>query len=215
MRKYVPLLLLVAQSLMAQNPPPLLRSREEAYRIQPSDRLDLQFRYTPEYNQSIEVQPDGMASVNLIGPVKVGGLTVDQAKNAILSQLQTRLRDPEITLSLQEFVRPSFVVGGEVTTPGRYELHGPTTVVEAIAIAGGFKPGNAKQSQVILYRRIDSETAQTTLLDLKKLTNPAHPHLEESVALQPGDLLFVPQNKVSKIAPFVHWGSVGAYVPLR
>jgi len=107
------------------------------------------------------------------------------------------------------------VVGGEVTNPGRYELHGETTAVEAIAMAGGFKTGLAKHSQVILYRRVDNENAQTKLLNIKKLTDPNHPRLEESMALQPGDLLIVPQNKISKIAPFVHWVSLGAYVPLR
>ncbi len=214
MYKYIFVLLLTALPAFAEGTL-ALTTRDRPYRIQPSDRLELQYRYTPEYNQSVEVQPDGMASVNLIGPVKIGGLTVDQAKAAILTQLQARLKDPEITLSLQEFVRPSYVVGGEVANPGRFELHGETTVVEAIAMAGGFKPGFAKHSQVILYRRIDSDTAQTKILNIKKLTDPAHPHLEESMALQPGDLLLIPQNKVSKIAPFVHWVSLGAYVPLR
>lgn len=191
-----------------------LQSRDRPYRIQPSDRLQLQYRYTPEYNQSIEVQPDGVASVNLVGNVKVGGLSVEQAQAAILAELQTRLKDPEITLSLEEFVRPSYVVGGQVTNPGRYELHGQTTAVEAIAVAGGFKTGMAKHSQVILYRQIDQDKAETRLLDIKKLTDPAHPHLEESVFLQPGDLLLVPQNTVSKIAPYVHWINFGGYFPL-
>jgi polysaccharide biosynthesis/export protein len=191
-----------------------LQSRDRPYHIQPSDRLQLQYRYTPEYNQSIEVQPDGIASINLAGNIKLGGLTVDQAQTAILTQLQTRLKDPEITLSLEEFVRPSYVVGGQVTNPGRYELHGETTAVEAIEVAGGFKTGMAKHSQVILYRRINPETAETHLLDIKKITDPAHPHLEESVFLQPGDLLLVPQNRVSKIAPYVHWVNIGGYFPL-
>jgi polysaccharide export outer membrane protein len=214
MRKYFILLLVCSLPLFAENTP-VLSKRDQPYRIQPSDRLELQYRYTPEYNQSIEVQPDGMASVTLIGTVKIGGLSVEEAKSTILAKLGERLKDPEITLSLQEFVRPSYVVGGEVTNPGRYELHGETTVVEAIAMAGGFKTGLAKHSQVILYRRVDNENAQTKLLNIKKLTDPNHPRLEESMALQPGDLLIVPQNKISKIAPFVHWVSLGAYVPLR
>jgi polysaccharide export outer membrane protein len=214
MRKYFILLLVCSLPLFAENTP-VLSKRDQPYRIQPSDRLELQYRYTPEYNQSIEVQPDGMASFTLIGTVKIGGLSLEEAKSTILAKLEERLKDPEITLSLQEFVRPSYVVGGEVTNPGRYELHGETTVVEAIAMAGGFKTGLAKHSQVILYRRVDSENAQTKLLNIKKLTDPNHPRLEESMALQPGDLLIVPQNTISKIAPFVHWVSLGAYVPLR
>jgi polysaccharide export outer membrane protein len=213
MFKYLVALLLLTYPLMAADS--LLLTRDRPYRIQPSDRLQLQYRYTPEFNQSVEVQPDGMASINLVGSVKIGGLSVEEARSAIQTQLATRLKDPEIVLSLEEFVRPSYVVGGEVTNPGRYELHGETTAVEAIAVAGGFKTGIAKHSQVILYRRIDQDTAQTRLLDIKKLTDPKHPHLEESVMLQPGDLLLVPQNTVSKIAPYVHWVSLGGYIPLR
>jgi polysaccharide export outer membrane protein len=193
---------------------PLL-TRDQAYRIQPSDRLQLQYRYTPEYNQSIEVQPDGMASVSLVGSIRIGGLSVEQAQAAILDRLRSRLIDPEITLSLEEFVRPSFVVAGEVTNPGRYELHGQTTAVEGIAVAGWFKSGTAKHSQVILYRRIDQDTAQTRLLNIKKQISPAHPHLDESIVLQPGDLLVVPQNRVSKIAPYVHWVNFGEFVPIN
>ncbi len=46
------------------------------------------------------------------------------------------------------------------------------------------------------------------------MTNPAHPHLEESAFLQAGDVLLVPQNKVSKIAAYVHWVNVGGYFPI-
>ena len=193
---------------------PALISRDQPYHIQPSDRLHLQYRYTPEYDQSVDVQPDGQASISLIGNVKVAGLSVEEARMAILTQLRTRLKDPEITLSLEEFVRPSYVVGGEVANPGRFELHGQTSAVEAIAIAGGFKASSAKHSQVILYRRIDPNTAETKILNIKALTNPAHPHLEESMFLQPGDVLLVPQNKVSKIAAYVHWVNVGGYFPI-
>jgi polysaccharide biosynthesis/export protein len=205
--------LLCSSPLLAADPS--LVTRDRPYRIQPSDRLQLRYRYTPEYNQSVEVQPDGMASINLVGSVRIGGLSVEQAQSAILANLQSRLKEPEITLSLEEFVRPAYVVGGEVTNPGRYELRGQTTAVEAIAVAGGFKDGIAKHSQVILYRRLDSDTAETHLLNIKKLTDPNHPHLEESVYLQPGDLLLVPQNRVSKVAPYVHWVSIGGYIPLR
>jgi polysaccharide export outer membrane protein len=70
MRKYFILLLVCSLPLFAENTP-VLSKRDQPYRIQPSDRLELQYRYTPEYNQSIEVQPDGMASVTLIGTVKL------------------------------------------------------------------------------------------------------------------------------------------------
>lgn len=201
--------LLSSQLCVAQ----ALHSRDEPYKLQPSDQLQLAYRYSPEYDQSLIVQPDGMVTIDLIGAVKVGGLTVEDAKAHILDQLRTRLNDPEITLTLTDFVRPSYTVVGQVGAPGKFEMHGKVTAIDAIAMAGGLKD-SAKHSQVILFRRADGDMASTHILDMKKLMNPKHPHLEEDVVLVPGDLLVIPKNRVSKIADYVHWISVGSYVPL-
>jgi polysaccharide export outer membrane protein len=190
-----------------------LRTREEPYRIQPSDQLQLSYRYSPEYDEALTVQPDGFVSLKLVGAVKISGLSLDEARARILDQLKTRLNDPEITLTLTDFVKPSYVVVGQVTSPGKYEMHGSVSAISAIAIAGGFKD-NAKHSQVILFRRTSPDMAKTQILDLKKLMDPKHPKLEEDVALESGDLLVVPKNRVSKIADYVHWVNVGGYFPL-
>lgn len=203
-------LLVVCQCVLASAQ---LRAREEPYRIQPSDQIQLSYRYTPEYDEALTVQPDGFVSLKLVGAVKISGLSLDEARARILAQLKTRLNDPEITLTLTDFVKPSYIVVGQVTSPGKYEMHGSVSAISAIAIAGGFKD-NAKHSQVILFRRTSPDMAKTRILDLKKLMDPKHPKLEEDVALESGDLLVVPKNRVSKIADYVHWINVGSYFPL-
>ena len=210
MKSLLAVVLLFTFGLQAADVPSGFRDRR--YRLQATDRLDLAYRYTPEYNESLTIQPDGFVSIKLIGDVKLEGLTLDEARTAILGDLNTRLNDPEITLTLQEFVRPTYTVAGQVGSPGRYEIHGQVNAIEAIAIAGGFKD-SAKHSQVILFRRVNAEMAQTHILDLKKMMNPSHPHIEEAVEIEPGDLLVVPKNQISKIADYVHWVSVGSYIP--
>jgi polysaccharide export outer membrane protein len=211
MKSLIPLVLLLSFGLQAADVPPGFRDRR--YRLQPTDRLELAYRYTPEYNESLTIQPDGFVSIKLIGDLKLEGLTLDEARTTILSGLKTRLNDPEITVTLQDFVHPSYTVAGLVGSPGRYEIHGRVNAIEAIAIAGGFKD-SAKHSQVILFRRVSPDMAQTHILNLKKLMDPSHPHLEEGVDIEAGDLLVVPKNRVSKIADYVHWVSVGSYIPL-
>ena len=203
-------LLVVCQCVLASAQ---LRAREEPYRIQPSDQLQLSYRYTPEYDETLTVQPDGYVSLELVGAVKISDLSLDEARARILEQLKTRLNDPEITLTLTDFVKPSYVVIGQVTSPGKYEMHGSVSAISAIAIAGGFKD-NAKHSQVILFRRTSPDMAKTRILNLKKLMDPKHPKLEEDVALESGDVLVVPKNRVSKVADYVHWINVGSYFPL-
>jgi len=191
-----------------------LQSRTPApYRIQPGDQVQLSYRYTPEFDESLTVQPDGSATVKLIGNIAIGGLTVEEAKATLVTALKTKLNDPEITLTLTDYVKPSYVVVGQVAAPGKFELHGKMSAIEAIAIAGGFKD-NALHSQVILFHRTDNDMARTTLLNMKRLMNPSHPHLDEDVEIQAGDMLVVPKNHVSKIADYVHWVGVGSYFPL-
>jgi polysaccharide export outer membrane protein len=183
--------------------------RNPRYHLQPNDVIEIQYRYTPEYNQTASVQPDGFVTLQLIGDVKLEGLTLDQARTSILERASTRLRDPELFLLLKDYEKSHFVVGGEVANPGRFELRGHMTAVEAIAMAGGFKTLSAKHSQVILFRRLDSENGETRTLNLKKIMNT--PMLEEDVILRPGDMLLVPQNQISKIERFIKWANVGVY----
>jgi len=119
------------------------------------------------------------------------------------------LHDPLVAVALKDFERPSFIVGGEVGRPGKYELRTDTTVAEAVQIAGGLTP-QAKHSQVVLFRRVNDELVEARLLDLKKMLKQSG--LQEDAHLQPGDLVFVPQNAISKIARFLTRPSVSMYL---
>ena len=109
------------------------------YRLQPTDVLEVHYRYTPEFDQSVTVQPDGFVTLQIVSDLKVRGLTLEQAKAAILEKANLRLVEPEITLALKDFEKPYFVFGGEVGNPGQFEMRGSVTAVQAIARAGGFK----------------------------------------------------------------------------
>jgi polysaccharide export outer membrane protein len=185
------------------------------YRIEANDVLTVKYRYTPEYDYTLTVQPDGFISLPIVGELKVGGLTVEEAIRAIQKQASLRLRDPEVTVELKEFDRPRFYVGGEVGKPGEFALRGRVGVLEAVAMAGGFKP-SAKHSQVVLFRQVDKVHATRTVYNAKELVKNVE---AMNVDLQPGDLLFVPQNRVSKVMSVVPLaamvgtlGSIGIFI---
>jgi len=181
------------------------------YRIQPSDVIEVHYRYTSEFDQMVTVQPDGFVALQIVGELKLQGLTLEQVKAAVLERAVQRLKDPEITLVLKEFEKPYFVVGGEVGTPGRFEMRGTVTAVQAIAMAGGFKNNSAKHSQVILFRKVSSDLAKSQILNLKAVMTGSS--LEANIDLRPGDMLIVPQNRISKIERLVKIVNVGAYLP--
>jgi len=192
----------------SSKPPAGFASREARYRIQPNDVVDIQFRYTPEYNYSGTVQPDGFISLQVVGDVKIGGLTLTEASASITKQATARLRDPEVTVFLKDFVKPHFVVAGEVAHPGTFDLRGEVTVIQAIATSGGFKE-SSKRTQVILLRRANKDYAEVKVLDLRQLMSPSK--IREDILIQADDMLVVPQNRISKMEPFVRVGSAGLY----
>lgn len=190
-----------ANSQMAQ--------RNPVYRVQCSDVLELHYHYTPEFDQQVTVRPDGRISILGLGDVVAAGETIDQLSGTITEISKSRLKDPQLTIVLKEFQKPFVFVGGEVSTPGRFELHGSMSALEAISLAGGFK-NSSKHSQVLLLRKVDNTQAETKLLDLKSLISQRT--LQEDTELRSGDMLYVPQNRISKIERFVKWTNIGMFL---
>jgi polysaccharide export outer membrane protein len=195
-----------------QRAPRLTTVTEERYRLQPGDVFEVQFRYSPEFNQTVTVQPDGYVSLEVGGDLKVAGLTIEQARAAILKKAAVRLQDPVATIVLKEFQKPYFVIAGEVSLPGRIEMRERVTALQAIMLAGGMKEG-ARSSQVVVFRRINTDTAEVKLLNLKNIHRTAD--LENDLTLQPGDMVYVPRDKISKIERFMKLASVAAFMTPR
>ena len=83
-----------------QRPPRLTTVTEERYRLQPGDVLEVSFRYSPEFNQTVTIQPDGYISLEVSGDLKVAGMTVEDARRMILKKASERLQDPVATVML-------------------------------------------------------------------------------------------------------------------
>jgi polysaccharide biosynthesis/export protein len=185
-----------------------LQKRSLKYTVHPTDVLELTFPLTPDFNQTVTVQPDGSVSLRGVGEVSVAGKTLPELNKALTTAYQAIMKDPLIYVDPKDYEKPYFVVNGQVYKPGKFDWRGDVTVAQAIAIAGGFND-NAKHSQVLLFRRVSDEWAQARLINLKRELN-AH-NLREDPVLQPGDMLYVPKNALSKIKPFIPLPSLGLY----
>jgi len=183
--------------------------RRPLYRLRPSDVVEISFTVAPEFNQTLAVQPDGYVMLKDAGMVDVQGLNLEQFAEAVRNAYQGYLHDPQVAVALKEFEHPYFIVGGEVGRPGKYELRSDTTVAEAVQIAGGLTQ-QAKHSQVVLFRRVNDDLVESRLLNLKKMLKETS--LKEDAHLRPGDLIFVPQNTISKIARFLTKPALSMYM---
>ncbi|MBZ5656318.1 MAG: polysaccharide export protein [Acidobacteriia bacterium] len=193
--------------------PALGGKRYPLYRLSKSDEVDVTFTFSPDFNQRLTVQPDGYVALKGAGTLFAEGLTIPEIQQAIASRYHGVLHEPEITVTLKSFDKPYFLASGEVARPGKYELRGDLTVNEAVAIAGGFTQ-QARHSQVVLFRRISADVAESHVIDVKKML--ATRDLREDWHLRPGDFVFVPQSRTSKVRKFVPASSMSWYVnPLQ
>jgi len=185
---------------------PGFQPRNPRYQVGPGDIFDLVFSFTPEFNQTVTVQPDGFVNLRDIGDLHVGGKTVPELTEMVRTSYGKILHDPVVSIVLKDFDKPHFSVGGEVNRPGKYELRADTSVMEGVAIAGGFND-RSKHSQILLFRRVSDDWVEVKKLDLKSMSKTAN--FREDVHLRPGDMVFVPQNAISKIKPFLPISALG------
>jgi len=190
-----------------------MTSNSGRYHVQPNDSLSVHYRYTPQYNETVKIQPDGHATLNLVGDLSLAGLTVEQATSLITSKASLKLREPEIEVELASFENPHFVVAGQVEKPGSYDLSGAqTSVLEAIAQAGGFK-NSARNTQIIVYHRTGDDLTLQYVTDAKRVMEYARKE-SFSMPVHSGDLVIVPQNKFSSVERVLKIFNLGVYYPL-
>ena len=188
--------------------PALTGVRRPLYRLCKSDVVTISFTFSPEFDQTVIVQPDGYVVLKGVKPLPAEGTTVPELQGAITRVYAGFLHDPEVTVELKDFDKPYFIVGGEVSHPAKYELRSDTRVTEAVAIAGGLT-ARAKHSQIVLFRRVSDDLVESRVLDVKAMLESRN--MAEDIHLRPGDFLFVPQNLISKIKQYLPTSSLSMY----
>lgn len=115
------------------------------YKLGPEDVITLTVFNLPEMTQTIRVENDGTITIKLLGRVKVVGLTTSQLRDELQKELgKTYLEDPHVTVFIKQFHSTPISVVGAVAKPGLYQLPGPRTLIQVIAMAGGINlPGTA------------------------------------------------------------------------
>ncbi len=183
------------------------------YRLHLSDKLDIQLPFAPEYNETTTVQPDGRISLRGTQAVQVAGKTIAETEATIASAYTGILKNPQVSVLLTDFLKPSFYASGEVGHPGRYEMLSDTDLLQAISEAGGLLNERASKTQVIIFRPINSSMYETKVIDVKQMLT-AKERDQEIYPIKPGDIIYVPQNKMSKIQKYIPTASVSVFPAL-
>jgi polysaccharide biosynthesis/export protein len=161
----------------------------ENYVIGPADVLEVSVWKQPDISRTVPVLPDGTISLPLIGQVKASGLTSAKLRDLIAARLKKYLSDPRVNVIVEKIESRSFNILGKVLKPGSFGLGKPTTVLDAIALAGGFQDF-AKVTKIYILRRMPNGSQQMLHFNYKAVIKGKR--MDENVQLQPGDTIVVP-----------------------
>jgi len=174
-------------------------AQEPVLRIQPGDKLQVSFTYTPELNEEQIVRPDGKISLPLVGGVDAAGKSPEELRETLLSTYASKLKSPEINVVIRGLESHKVYVSGEVLQPGIVPMIGPTTALQAIMAVGGFQKRSAQISTVVILRqRGDRQYGRT--IDLRKELENA---TSEPFYLEPFDIVYVPRTPIDRVNQWV------------
>jgi polysaccharide export outer membrane protein len=135
----------------AQSEPPAAGAQSNAnYVIGDDDVLSISVWKEPDLSRSVTVRTDGKISLPLVGELQAAGRTPSQLEQDITVALRTYISEPQVAVIVQQTNSLKFNILGEVTKPGSYPLTSGTTIVDAIATAGGFRDFAKKKSIYVL-----------------------------------------------------------------
>jgi polysaccharide biosynthesis/export protein len=143
----------------------------------------------PEISRSVPVRSDGKVSLPLVGEVQASGQTPQQLEAEISKKLTSYISEPEVTVIVQQIKSQRFNILGQVTKPGTYPLSNPTTVLDAIALAGGFRDFAKKKSIYVLRQTADGSSTRLPF-NYKEVIRGKDP--QQNIRLEPRDTVYVP-----------------------
>jgi polysaccharide export outer membrane protein len=153
-------------------------------------------------SRQARVTPEGTVQLPAIGSVPAQGLTLDELKREIDERYAEIVGGIEVTPILAERAPRHVFVVGEVRTPGRFALEGPTTVMQAIALGGGWNVG-ANLRHVVVFRRTEDWTLIATRLGIQRPLLGQTPCPADEIWLRDSDLIVVPKSSILQADNFI------------
>ena len=165
------------------------KAHDDNFIIGNDDVLSISVWKEPELTKSVPVRSDGRISLPLVGELQAAGHSPLQLENEITNKLRSYITTPEVTVIVEKVNSRKYNVLGEVTKPGSYPLTTSTTVMDAIAAAGGFRDF-AKKSGVYVLRKSNDGNEERLKFNYKEFVKGKNS--AQNVRLEPNDTIIVP-----------------------
>jgi polysaccharide biosynthesis/export protein len=161
---------------------------QDQYRIGPEDVVEVSVWNNAALSRTVPVRPDGKISLPLLNDVPAAGLTPTELRATLMSRLAEYIPNPEVSVIVREVHSFRVSVIGEVREPDRYELKSRATVLDVLAMAGGFNEFAARTRVVVLRH----EGAAVKRLTFNYNAIVSANGERANFLLQPGDIVLVP-----------------------
>jgi protein involved in polysaccharide export with SLBB domain len=149
-----------------------------AYKLDVGDKVHITVFDEPDLTGDFDVNDQGIVSLPLIGQVHIAGMTLSEAQDFITQKYAANyLINPRVNVQILNY-RPFYVIG-EVKTPGSYQYVNGMTVLNAIALAGGYTPRGNPNNIVVKHANSSSNDEQP---------------ISENDVVKPGDIIRVNQR---------------------
>jgi polysaccharide biosynthesis/export protein len=165
---------------------PTVAANATDYKLVVGDKLRVEVYRDPQMSQSLQIRPDGKITLPLVGDVAAAGKTPAALRDTLATSLKEFITNPVVTVIVVEAQPQTVSVIGEVNAPGTHPIKADTTVIEALALAGGFKDF-ANTKNIIIQR-----TTSTGMKALKFNYKDAIRSEGKPMCVEPGDVIIVP-----------------------
>ena len=178
-----------AQPTATSSANPATKPHDDTFIIGADDVLAVNVWKEPDISRSVPVRSDGMISLPLAGELQASGQTPHQLELAIAGKLKSYISEPEVTVIVQEIRSQKFNILGQIARPGSYPLSNASTVLDAIALAGGFRDF-AKQKNIYILRQNPDGGQSRLPFNYKEVIKGKDS--AQNIKLQPRDTIVIP-----------------------
>jgi len=174
------------------------RSGDFFYRLVPYDSINVKFTYHPEEDTKVPVmiRPDGNITLEGSGIIQAAGLTPEELAQVIVEKSESRMKEPQVVVTIAQYTPRKVYVGGEVKSPGVVLIQDGRSVtpMQAIFERGGFTY-SAQVDSVVLIRDGASENPKIGRLNLNEAMEKG---VAETAALLDNDVIYVPMSGIGR-----------------
>ncbi len=163
------------------------------YYIEIGDALAIDVWRVPDLTREVTVRPDGRISMPIVGDIDVVGMTLVEFRDVLTKKFTEYVWNPQVSISVRQFGGRKFVILGEVRGPGVYRFQQDISLIEGIALAGGFAP-NAKRGRVMVIRGDIRRDPQVKIITANMENVLRKGMLSENLTLMPNDIVYVTKD---------------------